>query len=122
MGPTREKEFENSILVSRARYTASTSHSLRFNREYFKPAWEQEVVKRRHRCHIVYKDTDFAINLDQLITPKDKDVYLEIKSRTWSARDALHKAGLIGELLEKFGFTQEDLLKIDYVDIVAEQM
>jgi 5-methylthioadenosine/S-adenosylhomocysteine deaminase len=119
MGPTREKEFENSILLSRARYTASAGHSLRFNREYFKPVSEQEVVKHRRRCHIVYKDTDFAINLDQLASSADNHFYLEIKSRTWSAKDALHKANLMGELLEIFGFRSEDQLKIEYVDIVG---
>lgn len=118
MGPTREKEFENSILLTRARYTASANQSLRFNREYFKPAYEQEVVKHRRRCHTVYKDTAFAINLDQLVG-SGGDVYLEIKSRTWSAKDALHKAKLMAELLEKFGFKQDDQLKIEYVDIVG---
>jgi len=118
MGPSREKEFENSVLLSRARYTASAAHSLRFNREYFKPASVHEVVKQRRRCHIVYKDTDFAINLDQLIGSDDQNFYLEIKSRTWSARDAVNKAKLIGELLEKFGFSSEDLLKSEYMDIV----
>jgi 5-methylthioadenosine/S-adenosylhomocysteine deaminase len=118
MGPSREKEFENSVLLSRARYTASASHSLRFNREYFKPAEVHEVVKQRRRCHIVYKDTDFAINLDQLIGSEDQNFYLEIKSRTWSAKDAVNKAQLIGELLEKFGFTSEDLLKSEYMEIV----
>ena len=120
MGPTREKEFENSVLLTRARYTATTHHSLRFNREYFKPAAEREVMKYRRRCHVTYKDTDFDINLDQLNGKADNNVYLEIKSRTWSAKDALHKAELIGELLEKFGFKEEDQFKIEYVDIVGQ--
>lgn len=121
MGPTSEKEFENSILLSRARYTASASHSLRFYREYFKPISEQEVVKHRRRCHITYKDTDFAINLDQLVGSQPDDVYLEIKSRTWSAKDALRKAALIGELLDQFGFKAENQFKIEYVDLIRER-
>ncbi len=116
MGPTGEKEFENSILLTRARYTASASQSLRFYREYFKPKAEREVIKHRRRCHIHYKATDFAINLDQLSTRSDT-VYLEIKSRTWSAKDALHKAGLIGELLEMFQVNAESLLKMEYIDL-----
>lgn len=119
MGPTSEREFENSILLSRARYTTSANHSLRFIREYFKPDREQEVLKHRHRCHIIYKDTDFAINLDQLTGVQENNVYLEIKSRTWSAKDALHKAELIGELMEMFGVKAEDQFKIEYVDIAA---
>ena len=116
-GPTREKEFENSVLLTRARYTASARQSLRFYREYFKPTAEHEVVKHRRRTHITYKETDFAINLDRLSGTEAGDVYLEIKSRTWSAKDALYKAELIGELLEKFGVKRENLLKIEYVDL-----
>lgn len=119
MGPIAEKEFENSILLTRSRYTASANQSLRFYREYFKPAATQEVVKHRRRCHIKYKDTDFAINLDQL-SATDNKVYLEIKSRTWSAKDALHKAELINELLEILGVKQEDHLKIEYVNLVQQ--
>ncbi len=117
MGPSGEKEFENSILLNRARYTASSNQSLRFYREYFKPVAEHEVVKLRHRCHVVYKDRDFAINLDQINGSEPKKVYLEIKSRTWSAKDAVHKAELIGELLNIFGFTAENQIKAEYVDL-----
>jgi 5-methylthioadenosine/S-adenosylhomocysteine deaminase len=117
MGPTGEKEFENSILLTRARYTASANQSLRFYREYFKPETEREVVKRRHRCHINYRDTDFAINLDQLSGTESGSVYLEIKSRTWSAKDALHKAELISELLDKFQVKVESQLKVEYIDL-----
>ena len=116
MGPTREREYENSILLSRARYTASASHSLRFYREYFKPAAEQEVVKHRRRCHLLYKETDFAINQDQLVS-EPRGVFLEIKSRTWSARDALYKAELIGELLAQLGLEAAGQLKAEYVDM-----
>jgi 5-methylthioadenosine/S-adenosylhomocysteine deaminase len=118
MGPAREKEFENSVLLTRARYTASARQSLRFYREYFKPEAEQTVIKHRRRCHINYKDTDFAINLDQLSEQSSADVYLEIKSRTWSAKDALYKAELIGELLEKFQIKTENQLKVEYIDLM----
>ena len=122
MGPASEKEFENSILLSRARYTTSANHSLRFYQEYFNPTHIREVVKHRRRCHIVYKDTDFAINLDQIgQSQSEQSVYLEIKSRTWSAKDAVRKVELIGELLEVFGFTQENLFKIEYVDLAAQE-
>jgi 5-methylthioadenosine/S-adenosylhomocysteine deaminase len=106
-------------LLTRARYTATARQSLRFYREYFKPKAEREVVKHRRRCHINYKDTDFAINLDQLSNHESDKVYLEIKSRTWSAKDALRKAELIGELLEKFQIKTENQLKVEYIDLVA---
>jgi 5-methylthioadenosine/S-adenosylhomocysteine deaminase len=118
MGPSSEKEFENSILLTRARYTATASHSLRFYREYFRPAAEREVVKHRRRWHILYKETDIAINLDQLTNAEANPFYLEIKSRTWSAKDAMHKAELIGELLEKFGVKREQQFKVDYIDLI----
>ncbi len=117
MGPTKEREFENSIMLSRGRYTTSAGHSLRFYREYFNPTTEFEVVKQRQRCHVIYKDKDFAINLDQVSSPAPKNVYLEIKTRTWSAKDAVLKAELMGELLEIFGFQQESQLKVEYVDL-----
>ncbi len=118
MGPAGEKEYENSILLTRARYTANASHSLRFYREYFRPVTEQEVIKYRRRCHIRYKETDFAINLDRLTQAKSDAYYLEIKSRTWSARDAALKVQLIGELLEVFGVKQENQFKVEYIDLV----
>jgi 5-methylthioadenosine/S-adenosylhomocysteine deaminase len=117
IGPAGEKEFENSILLTRARYTASANHSLRFYREYFRPTAEREVVKHRRRCHILYKETDIAINLDQLVNTDPNTFYLEIKARTWSAKDAMHKAELIGELLEKFGFKREDQFNVEYIDL-----
>ena len=116
-GPTREKEYENSVLLTRARYTASASHSLRFYREYFKPVAEREVIKQRRRYHLLYKETDFAINQDQLIS-EPNGIFLEIKSRTWSAKDALHKAELITELLEKLQIKTEHQLKVEYVDMI----
>jgi 5-methylthioadenosine/S-adenosylhomocysteine deaminase len=74
------------------------------------------VIKRRQRYHIIYKETDFAINLDQVRTSRKDGYYLEVKSRTWSARDAERKAVLIGELLELFGVKTEDLIKLEYTD------
>ncbi|RME74416.1 MAG: CYTH domain-containing protein [Chloroflexi bacterium] len=118
MGPTSEKEYEHSILLTRARYTATAGHSLRFYREYFKPVEEREVIKHRQRCHVLYKETDFAINLDRMVVPEKDTLYLEIKSRTWSAKDALHKAELIGELLERLGLQTAAPVKNEYVEMV----
>jgi 5-methylthioadenosine/S-adenosylhomocysteine deaminase len=117
MGPAREREYDNSVVLTRSRYAAPADRSLRFYREYFAPDEERQVVKRRQRFHIIYKETDFAINLDQLRGAETDGYYLEIKSRTWSARDAEHKAELIGELLDLFGAKTEDRLKNEYVDL-----
>ena len=116
MGPAREREYDNSTVLTRSRYAAPADRSLRFYREYFQPDEERQVIKRRQRFHILYRDTDFAINLDQLKVPEEEGFYFEIKSRTWSARDAEHKAELIDELLDLLGAKTDDLLRVDYVD------
>ena len=120
MGPAREREYDNSIVLTRSRYAAPADRSLRFYREYFQSDEEQQVIKRRRRYHVIYKETDFAINLDQVHTSKEGTYYLEIKSRTWSAHDAEHKAELIGELLDLFDVKTENLLKLEYVDFEAK--
>lgn len=119
-GPTHECEYDNSVVLSRSRYAAPADHSLRFYREYFKPNKELQVVKQRRRFHVSYQDTDFVINVDRVQLGEQNGCYLEIKSRTWSARDAERKAGLIEEILERLGTPKEARLKVEYVDLVAE--
>jgi 5-methylthioadenosine/S-adenosylhomocysteine deaminase len=120
MGPAREREYDNSIVLTRSRYAAPADRSLRFYREYFVADEEWQVTKRRQRFHIIYEDTDFVINLDQVQTSGEDRYYIEIKSRTWSARDAEHKAELIGELLDIFRVKTENVLKLEYVDLVTQ--
>lgn len=114
-GPAERKEFGNSVLLSRSRFTSPADRSLRFYREYFKPDAIKEVNKHRRRWHIGYKGVEFAVNLDELTKPV-QGTFLEIKARTWSKHDAFYKAQLIGELLEIFGVERAGLLKRDYVD------
>ncbi len=54
-GPAVEAEYENSVVLSRARYTATADRSLRFYREYFQPERVREIVKHRERYHIRYQ-------------------------------------------------------------------
>ena len=119
MGPAHEREYDNSVVLTRSRYTAPADRSLRFYSEYFKADEKRQVVKHRRRYHILYQDTDFAINVDRVRASGEEAYYLEIKSRTWSARDAEHKAELIGELMDLLGTRPEDRLKSEYVDSVA---
>ncbi|MER3459416.1 MAG: amidohydrolase, partial [Chloroflexota bacterium] len=118
-GPAKEREFAHSVLLSRSRYIAPADRSLRFYREYFQPVGEREVHKERRRWRIRYRGTEFAINLDRLIKPEVPGYFLEIKSRTWSMRDAERKAEMIGELLERFGVTEERLFAPEYVDLTS---
>jgi 5-methylthioadenosine/S-adenosylhomocysteine deaminase len=106
----------HAVLLSRARYTAPADRSLRFYREYFQPDQIIETEKQRRRWRVIYKDEDFAINIDQLIGGVESGQYLEIKSRTWSLRDAEHKAHLIGEMLQQFGVHEDQLIKKEYVE------
>ncbi|MFQ3684946.1 MAG: amidohydrolase, partial [Roseiflexus sp.] len=62
-------------------------------------------------------DADFAVNLDTLVGHIRPGPYLEIKSRTWSRKDAEHKVELIGQLLQRFGVPEEALIKQEYVEL-----
>ena len=45
-------------------------------------------------------------------------MFVEVKSRTWSQRDAEDKAELIAEVLSLFGANPEDVITEDYSDFV----
>ena len=117
VGPGSEREFDNSVLLSRSRFTSRADRTLRFYCEYFEPDTVTEIHKHRQRWHIRYKGVHFAVNLDRLTKPAYEGIFLEIKSYTWSKRDAEQKALLIGELLGVFGVDYGSLLKQDYVDV-----
>jgi len=110
-------DYPAALLLSRARYTARASHTLRFYREYLQPDAVVEIAKRRRRWRILYRGEDFAINLDTLIDQPDPGPFLEIKSRTWSRKDADLKAALIRELLKRCGIDEGALVKQEYVEM-----
>ena len=115
-----EREHKGgSVLLSRSRYLAPATHTLRFYREYFKPSLEHEIEKDRRRWLVAYKGEEFYINLDRVLKPALPGYFVEIKARTWSRRDADNKAGLIGDLLALLGANAKDTVKEEYVDMVA---
>jgi 5-methylthioadenosine/S-adenosylhomocysteine deaminase len=57
------------------------------------------------------------VNLDTLLGGGDAGPFLEIKSRTWSSRDAAERAALIGELLALIGLDEGALVKQEYVEM-----
>jgi len=114
-GPMKEREYEDSVLLSRSRFTADADRSLRFYREYFQPQEEKKVDKIRRRWRIKYRGVDFAANLDRLSQPPSDGVYLELKSRTWSKHDALQKAEMISELLDVLAVDKSGLVQDEYV-------
>jgi len=117
----KDREYARSVLLSRSRFDAPATRSLRFYREYFKPESEVEVHKERQRYRIRYGGTDFAINLDRLTKPELPGLFLEIKSRTWSKQDAERKAEIIGELLELLQVQEHELVKQEYVELAIER-
>ena len=46
--------------------------------------------------------------------------FLEIKSRTWSRRDAEHKAELALELISLLGATGGKTMTQDYIEVISE--
>jgi len=117
LGPTREGNFPTDVLLSRSRFIAPANHSLRFYREYFKPSQETVIEKHRLRWRILYHGLEFFINLDRMDNPA-LGHFLEVKSRTWSRRDAEHKALVARELIHSLGITNEVPVSQDYIEIV----
>ncbi len=113
-GPTVEREFADSVLLSRSRFTADADRSLRFYREYFQPREEKRVDKIRRRWRIKYRGVDFAVNLDRLTQPPAEDTFLELKARTWSKHDALQKAEMISQLLDVLAVDKSGLVQDEY--------
>ncbi|MCC7118907.1 MAG: amidohydrolase family protein [Anaerolineales bacterium] len=117
LGQKREGELHD-VLLSRSRFIAPAMHTARFYREYFKPAREIALTKDRLRWHILYKDTGFYINLDEVKEPA-MGYFLEIKSRTWSRKDADKKAELANELLNLLGADDAEVVTQDYIEILT---
>jgi 5-methylthioadenosine/S-adenosylhomocysteine deaminase len=105
--------------LSRSRYLAPAANSLRFYREYFKPSREIAIEKDRLRWLIRYRESEFFVNLDHVMSPA-LGYFLEIKSRTWSRKDAENKATLLNEVLALFGESVGAMVSRDYLEIVEE--
>ena len=119
LGVIREGEFEHDVLLSRSRFLAPATNSLRFYREYFKPISEINIEKDRLRWLIKYKDTEFYVNLDHVTTP-ELGHFIEVKSRTWSRKDARNKAHLVSELLALLGASERATVTKDYIEMLDE--
>ncbi|MGA7194739.1 MAG: amidohydrolase [Anaerolineales bacterium] len=120
LGQKREGALTPNVLLSRSRYFAPATQSLRFYREYFKPKEETSITKDRERWLIKFKDTEFFVNVDEMVEPAIGH-FVEIKSRTWSRRDAEHKAALANELLAAFGISNAETMTSDYIEVVKSE-
>jgi 5-methylthioadenosine/S-adenosylhomocysteine deaminase len=115
-GPSREAAF-GSVLLFRSRFFAPATHSPRFYREYFRPAREREVEKDRHRWLVAFRGVQFYVHFDHLVGPHAGSDFLEVKSRTWSRRDAQDKAAIIMELLKLLGASADETIEEGYVEL-----
>ena len=120
IGQERDVQFPSDALLSRSRYYAKATHSLRFYREYFVPTSEVSIEKHRYRWRVLYQGTEFYINLDVIEKP-DLGNFLEVKSRTWSRKDAELKAELATALAEFIAGTAIQPVKKDYVGLALEE-
>lgn len=120
---TAEKEasFHEMVQLSHSRFIADADRPLRFYREYFRPQHERELEKERYRWRILYKGVLFFVNVDRVLRPKLPEMYIELKSRTWSKTDAERKATLIREMLMLLGIAETDLVNMDYLDMQPER-
>jgi len=120
LGQKREGEIGHDVLLSRSRFLAPAVHTSRFYREYFKPKQEIAIEKDRLRWHIKYKETELFVNLDHMVKP-DMGYFLEVKSRTWSRKDADAKAALVAELLNLLGVGNAETVTKDYIEVLLAQ-
>lgn len=119
IGPAREGRFESDVLLSRSRYLAPATHSLRFYREYFNPVREFAIEKHRLRWRVLFHGTEFYINLDRVENPP-LGYFFEVKSRTWSRRDAEYKAQVATDLIKALGLSVDKTIAQDYIELVGE--
>jgi 5-methylthioadenosine/S-adenosylhomocysteine deaminase len=117
----KEKSFDSTVELSHSRFIAAADRPLRFYREYFQADREFTLEKDRRRWAIHYRGVQFYINVDQLIHPRQEQLFVEIKSRTWSARDADFKASHIQEMLKILGIPPEDVISDDYLELAQTE-
>jgi 5-methylthioadenosine/S-adenosylhomocysteine deaminase len=121
IGQAREGYFPSDVILSRSRYIAPATNSLRFYREYFKPATETFIEKDRLRWRILFQGTEFYINVDRLDHP-DLGYFLEVKSRTWSKRDAEHKSQVVLQIIEFLGASIDGTVTQDYIELIPVEI
>ncbi len=113
----KEQTFHDAVVLSHSRFIAPATHPLRFYQEYFQPAEQRTLQKERRRWRVVYKGVLYFVNVDRLIEPDVSDMFLEIKTRTWSLTDAEHKAVFIQEMMQILGIDVAETVHEDYLEM-----
>jgi 5-methylthioadenosine/S-adenosylhomocysteine deaminase len=70
------------------------------------------------RWLVRYEGLEFFINIDDIQEPDIDGYFLEIKSRTWSRKDAEQKAELISEILKELEVSEAEAVTLEYPDYV----
>jgi 5-methylthioadenosine/S-adenosylhomocysteine deaminase len=115
--PMKEREFNTAILLSHSRFIAPADRPLRFYQEYFQAPTQRTLQKERQRWRIHYQGVLYFINIDHIVDPDLPDVFIEIKSRTWSHVDAEHKAAAILRMLDILGIQPQEMVKAEYLEM-----
>jgi len=89
--PERRDRERFTAFARRPRTASASTASTSSRRGVF-------IQKDRRRWRILFRGTEFYLNLDRVEQP-DLGYFIEAKSRTWSRRDAEHKAELAHELI-----------------------
>jgi 5-methylthioadenosine/S-adenosylhomocysteine deaminase len=118
--PSREDHYPEDIVLSKSRYIAPANQGLRFYKEYFRPSKETEIEKDRIRFLVDYKEEEFFINIDRIEKP-DLGIFLEVKARTWSQKDAQEKSEKIVGLLKLLGLSTRKIITRDYIELVTSK-
>ncbi len=118
--PTKERIFDETVLLSHSRFIAPADRPLRFYQEYFHDAEQRELQKERRRWRILYQGVEFFVNVDKVIQPDLDGFFVEIKSRTWSESDAENKAQRIQEMMQILGLSIKDTVRNDYLEMSSQ--
>ncbi|MBK8136353.1 MAG: amidohydrolase family protein [Chloroflexi bacterium] len=118
MSPRKERSIDSAVAVSRSRFISAADRPLRFYKEYFQADQERTVEKDRRRWSIEYRGVQFYVNIDEVLNPAQQQIFIELKSNTWSARDADFKAAHVQEMLRILGIEGDDIVTDDYLEIL----
>ncbi|MEQ8674374.1 MAG: amidohydrolase family protein [Aggregatilineales bacterium] len=115
--PEKEREFNSAVLLSHSRFIAPADRPLRFYQEYFHDSTQRELQKERRRWRIHYQGVLFFVNIDRVLKPNLDELFIEIKSRTWSLSDAEVKAERIRNMMEIMGISPDAAVSLDYLEM-----
>jgi 5-methylthioadenosine/S-adenosylhomocysteine deaminase len=113
----KERVFNDTVVLSHSRFIAPATHPLRFYEEYFQASDQRKLQKDRRRWRILYKGVQFFVNIDRVIKPELSDMYIEIKTRTWSKSDAENKSNFINEMMDILGIDDRNVERKDYLEM-----